>query len=59
MATVSVQAHPEKMSLEDKIERLQRRLGGQPLRFDDQISQVVEKEAREKEEVLMRQFQQK
>ena len=44
------------MSLEDKIERLQRRLGGQPLRFDDQIQRVVEIEAREKEQKLMLEF---
>ena len=55
--TVSVQAHPEKMSLEDKIERLQRRLGGQPLRFEEQMSRVVERESRDQEEKLMQQFQ--
>jgi hypothetical protein len=41
------------MSLEDKIERLQRRLGGQPLRFEEQMSRVVERESRDQEEKLM------
>ena len=52
----AVSSHGQ-LSLEDKIERLQRRLGGQPLRFEDQLTQVVEREAREKEQALMRQFQ--
>ncbi len=50
---VSVQAHPEKMSLEDKIERLQRRLGGGPVRFEEQMSKVVESKAKAEEERLM------
>ena len=59
VSNVSFQAHPEKMSLEDKIERLQRRLGGQPLRFEDQISVIVENQAKEQERKMMMEFQRK
>jgi membrane protein involved in colicin uptake len=55
LGTVTVHTH---LSLEDKIERLQRRLGGQPLRFDEQLNRVAEVQAKE-EERLMQEFQRK
>ncbi len=41
-ANVYVSNHPEAASLEDKIERLQRKLGGQPIPIEQKLKNIGE-----------------
>jgi hypothetical protein len=53
-ANVYVNNHPEAASLEDKIERLQRKLGGQPIPLEQKMSNIGDKSLKEKEEKMMK-----
>ena len=57
-ANVYVSNHPEAASLEDKIERLQRKLGGQPIPIEQKLKNIGEGDQsfKEKEEKMMKEI---
>jgi hypothetical protein len=56
VSNVSLQAHPEKASLEEKIERLQKRLGGRPLQIAESLQKLDDEVGKERERKLMEEF---